>query len=189
MGRSSDRPLTVGVDVAGRHAAPRAGPEWHARRGRRLPLAGYGPVPTAAPLQARWPERPQMPQAGQDPDQRLSAACGECLPGSEPREVWMARRRSTVRFCKGALIWPWPGPSPDLLVWLHGADLPAVRPRVQRRHRCQWCPRRRTRPPSTPASVSWRLLASSYEAGLLDRVHLGAVCHCPVSTPKASHAS
>ena len=26
----------------------------------------------------------------------------ECLPGSEPREVWMVRRRSTVRFCKRA---------------------------------------------------------------------------------------
>jgi hypothetical protein len=39
---------------------------------------------------------------GQDSDQRLPAACGECLPGSEPREVWMVRRRSTVRFRKGA---------------------------------------------------------------------------------------
>jgi len=38
--RSSDRLLTVGVDVAGRQAAPRAGPEWQARHGRELPLPG-----------------------------------------------------------------------------------------------------------------------------------------------------
>ena len=40
--RSSDRLLTVGVDAAGRHAAPRAGLGWQARRGRELPLAGHG---------------------------------------------------------------------------------------------------------------------------------------------------
>ena len=33
---------------------------------------------------------------------RLPAACGKCLPGSEPTEVCMVRRRSTVRFRKGA---------------------------------------------------------------------------------------
>jgi hypothetical protein len=62
--------------------------------------AGHGPVPAIARLRARWPERWQMPQAGQERD-RLPAACGKCLPGSEPREVWMVRRRSTVRFRKG----------------------------------------------------------------------------------------
>jgi hypothetical protein len=38
---------------------------------------------------------------GQEPDRRLPA-CGKCLLGSEPRKVWMVRRRSTVRFRKGA---------------------------------------------------------------------------------------
>jgi hypothetical protein len=62
--RSSDRPLTVGVDVGGRHAAPEARLEWQTRRGRGAAYAGHGPVPTTARPQARWPERSQMPQAG-----------------------------------------------------------------------------------------------------------------------------
>ena len=39
---------------------------------------------------------------GRELDRRLLAACGKCLPGSEPTEVCMVRRRSTVRFRKGA---------------------------------------------------------------------------------------
>src|SRR5205823_12433164 len=61
--RSSDRLLTVGVAVAGRQAAPRAGPEWQARRGRELPLPGIGPAPAAAPLRAQSPKRSQVPEA------------------------------------------------------------------------------------------------------------------------------
>jgi hypothetical protein len=102
IGRSSDRPLTVGVDVAGRHAAPEARLEWQTRRGRALRTLGMDPCQLLLGCR-RWPERSQMPQAGQEPDRRLPAACGKCLPGSEPREVWMVRRRSTVRFRKGAL--------------------------------------------------------------------------------------
>ena len=41
--RSSDRPLTVGVDVAGRHAASEARLEWQARRGRALRTLGMDP--------------------------------------------------------------------------------------------------------------------------------------------------
>ena len=62
--RSSDRLLTFGVNEAGRQAAPRAGPEWQARRGRELSLPGVGPAAAAAPLRARSPDRSQMPQAG-----------------------------------------------------------------------------------------------------------------------------
>jgi hypothetical protein len=39
---------------------------------------------------------------GQEPDQRLPAACGKRTPGSEPGRFQMVRRRSTVRFRKGA---------------------------------------------------------------------------------------
>ena len=63
-GPAGEPHLTVGVDEAGRQAAPRAGPEWQARRGRELPLPGVGPAAAAAPLRARAPDRSQMPQAG-----------------------------------------------------------------------------------------------------------------------------
>jgi hypothetical protein len=64
--------------------------------------AGHGPVPATARLQARWSARSQMPQAGARTRSALAGGLRECLPGSEPTEVWMVRRRSTVRFRKGA---------------------------------------------------------------------------------------
>ena len=81
IGRSSDRPLTVGVDVAGRHAAPEARLEWQTRRGRALPHAGHGPVPTTTRLQAQWPERSQTPQAGARARSALSGGLREVLAG------------------------------------------------------------------------------------------------------------
>ncbi len=64
---------------------------------------GRGPCQLLLRCRRDGPSGRRCRRPGQDPDQRLSAACGECLPGSEPRGVWMVRRRSPVRFRKGAL--------------------------------------------------------------------------------------
>jgi hypothetical protein len=89
--------------VAGRHAAPDTRLEWQTRRGRALRTLGMNPCQLLLGCRRDGLSDRQTPQAGQESDRRLPAACGRCLPGSEPREVWMVRRRSTVRFRKGAL--------------------------------------------------------------------------------------
>jgi len=65
--------LTVGADVAGRHAAPRPGPE------RQPGAAGAG---TAAPPQsARRPGRSQVPQAAARTGPALAVSLQEALAG------------------------------------------------------------------------------------------------------------
>ncbi len=43
--------------------------------------AGYGPLPTTARLQARWPERLQAPQAGARARSALAGGLWEVLAG------------------------------------------------------------------------------------------------------------
>jgi hypothetical protein len=88
--------------VAGRHAAPEARLEWQTRRGRALRTLGMDPCQLLLGCRRDGLSDRRCRRPGQEPDRRLPAACGKCLLGSEPREVWMVRRRSTVRFRKGA---------------------------------------------------------------------------------------
>jgi hypothetical protein len=88
--------------VAGRHAAPEARLEWQTRRGRALRTLGMDPCQLLLGCRRDGLSDRRRRRPGQEPDRRLPAAYGKCLPGSEPREVWMVRRRSTVRFRKGA---------------------------------------------------------------------------------------
>jgi hypothetical protein len=110
--RSSDRVLTVGADVAGLHAAPLAGPE------RQPGAVSVGSCHLLGMdhhlllgsrrdgLSDRRCRRPRL-----EPGRRLPSACRRSWPGGEPRELQMVRRRSTVRFRKGA-----PGQKPDSIV-------------------------------------------------------------------------
>ena len=88
--------------MGGRHAAPEARLEWQSRRGRAPRTLGMDPCQLLLGCRRDGLSDRGCRRPGQEPDRRLSAACGKCLPGSEPREVWMVRRRSTVRFRKGA---------------------------------------------------------------------------------------
>ena len=102
IGRSTDRPLTVGVDVDGQHAAPEARLEWQTRHGRTLRTLGMDPCQLLLGCRRDGLGDRRRRRPGQEPDRRLPAACGKRFPGSEPRKVSMVRRRSTVRFRKGA---------------------------------------------------------------------------------------
>jgi hypothetical protein len=82
MQRSSDRVLTAGADVAGRYAAPRAGPE------RQPGAAGVGPCRSLGmdphqlpPQSARRPERSQVPQAAARTRPALAVSLQEVLAG------------------------------------------------------------------------------------------------------------
>jgi hypothetical protein len=93
--RSSDRHLTVGLAVTGRHPAARTGPE------RNMPAPLTPPVTRAGPGSRNRTFPSPRGRSQQQPASRMLLP-GDPTPGSEPTEVCMVRRRSTVRFRKGA---------------------------------------------------------------------------------------
>ena len=80
IGRSTDRPLTVGVDVDGQHAAPEARLEWQTRHGRTLRTLGMDPCQLLLGCRRDGLGDRRRRRPGQEPDRRLPAACGKRLP-------------------------------------------------------------------------------------------------------------
>jgi hypothetical protein len=100
--RLLDRHLTVGPAVIGEYAAPRAGPERHAGLGEAAARWALILCLDAAWCSGSMAVSSVVLLATARARLALVLALGRRLQGSEPGEVRMVRRRSTVRFRKGA---------------------------------------------------------------------------------------
>jgi len=93
--RSSDRHPTVGLGVMGWHSASQI----KSKRGRRTLLITAGRFGRAVSGRRSFPAPGRVSEAALPGDWSPMATM---LPASEPSNVRMVRRRSTVRFRKGA---------------------------------------------------------------------------------------
>ena len=82
--RSSDRPLTVGVDVGGRHAAPEARLEWQTMRGRALRGLGMDPCQLLPGCRRDGLSDRRRRRRGQEPDRRLPQPAGRACRAVNP---------------------------------------------------------------------------------------------------------